>query len=107
LLITANVILRPLSNKISPMFDETGKCYQITAVCAGDKKKLIRSLIMDHISSSKLVLTDLESKNVAENMVQIVAKMHVFGKHREEIAETLIDKIREEPHVSSVGWEIL
>jgi len=33
--------------------------------------------------------------------------MNVYGKHREEIAETLIDKIRDEPHVSSVGWEIL
>jgi putative Mg2+ transporter-C (MgtC) family protein len=107
LLIAANVILRPISNKINPLFDESGKCYQITAICAENKKKLIRTLIMDHISSSKLVLTDLESKNIADNKVQIVAKMHVFGKNREEIAETLIDKIREEEHVSSVGWEIL
>jgi hypothetical protein len=35
------------------------------------------------------------------------AKMHAFDRNREEIAETLIDKIREEEHVSSVGWEIL
>jgi putative Mg2+ transporter-C (MgtC) family protein len=107
LLIAANVILRPISNKISPLFDESGKCYQIKAICAEDKKKLIRTIIMDHISSSKLVLTDLESKNIADNKVQIVAKMHAFGKNREELAEALIDKIREEEHVSSVGWEIL
>ena len=107
LLVAANVILRPISNKISPLFDESGKCYQITAVCAGDKKKLIRSIIMNHIASSKLVLTDLESKNLGDDNIQIVAKMHAFGRNREELAEALIDKIREEEHVSSVGWEIL
>jgi putative Mg2+ transporter-C (MgtC) family protein len=107
LLIAANVILRPISNKISPMFDETGKCYQITAVCSEDKKKLIRTIIMDYISASKLVLTDLECKNVSDERVKIIAKMHVYGKHREEIAEALIEKIRDEKHVSSVGWEIL
>jgi putative Mg2+ transporter-C (MgtC) family protein len=107
LLIGANVALRPISNKISPMFDETGKCYQITTVCAEDKKKLIRSIITDHISSSKLILTDMEIKNIAEDNVKIIAKMNVYGKHREEIAENLINKIREEKHVSSVGWEIL
>ena len=107
LLVGANVILRPISNKINPLFDETGKCYQITAVCAEDKKKLIRSIIMDYISMSKLVLSDLECKNVSDEKVKIVAKMHVYGKHREEIAETLIEKIRDEKHVSSVGWEIL
>jgi len=107
LLIAANVILRPISNKINPLFDETGKCYQITTVCADDKKKIIRSIITEYISSSKLVLTDLECKNVSDEKVKIVAKMHVYGKHREEIAETLIEKIREEKHVSSVGWEIL
>jgi len=107
LLIAANVILRPISNKISPMFDESGKCYQVTAVCAENKKKLIRSIIMDHISSSKLVLTDLESKNITGDKVQIVAKMNVYGKHREDIAETLIDKIRDEQDVTSVRCDIL
>jgi len=107
LLIAANVILRPISNKISPLFDETGKCYQITVVCEEDRKKLIRSIITDYISMSKLVLSDLECKNVSDDKVKIVAKMHVYGRHREEIAETLIEKIREEKHISSVGWEIL
>jgi putative Mg2+ transporter-C (MgtC) family protein len=107
LLIGANVALRPLSNKISPMFDETGKCYQITTVCAEDKKKHIRSIIMDHISSSKLILTDMEIRNISDDNVKIVAKMNVYGNHREEITEELINKIREEKHVSSVGWEIL
>jgi len=107
LLIAANVILRPISNKISPIFDETGKCYKITAICAEDKKNFIRSIIMEHISSSKLILTDLESKEIAKDTVQIIAKMNVYGRHREEIAETLINKIRDEQHVTSVGWEIL
>ncbi|WP_461246194.1 MgtC/SapB family protein [Treponema sp. R6D11] len=107
LLIAANVILRPISNKISPLFDETGKCYQITTVCAEGKKKVIRSIITDYVSSLKLVLSDLECKNVGDDKVKIVAKMHVYGKHREETAETLIEKIREEKHVTSVGWEIL
>ncbi|WP_461257784.1 MgtC/SapB family protein [Treponema sp. R80B11-R83G3] len=107
LLIAANVILRPISNKISPLFDESGKCYQITTVCAEGKKKIIRSIITDYVSSLKLVLSDLECKNVGDDEVRIIAKMHVYGKNREEIAETLIEKIREEKHVSSVGWEIL
>jgi len=107
LLMTVNVILRPISNRISPMFDETGKCYKITAVCDEDKKMFIRSMIMDHISSSKLILTDLESKNTTDGKVKIVAKMNVYGNHRDEIAEALIDKIKGEKHVTSLGWEVL
>jgi len=109
LLITVNVILRPISNKINPIvqFDENGKCYQVTIVCAEDKEMLIRSMIMNHISSSKLVLTDLESQDIVVGKVQIVAKMNGYGKRRDEIAEALIHKISGEQHVTSVGWEIV
>jgi len=67
----------------------------------------IRSMIMDHISSSKLILTDLESKNTTDGKVKIIAKMNVYGNHRDEIVEALIEKIKNEEHVASVGWEIL
>ncbi|GBU23891.1 magnesium-transporting ATPase [Fibrobacteria bacterium R8-3-H12] len=107
LLITVNVILRPISNKINPIFDETGKCYQVKAVCAEDKRKLIRSIIIEHISSSKLILTDLESKDIGGGNAQIIARMNVYGSRRDEIAEALINKIKGEEHVTSVGWEIL
>jgi len=107
LLMTVNVILRPISNRISPMFDETGKCYKITAVCDEDKKMFIRSIIMDHISSAKLILTDLESKDIEGGKSKVIAKMNIYGNHKDEIAETLINKIRGEEHVTSVGWEIL
>ena len=107
LLITVNVIFRPLSNKINPIFDETGKCYQIMAVCDEDKRTLIRSIIMNHISSLRLILIDLESRDIEGGKSKVIAKMNIYGNHRDEIAETLINKIRSEEHVTSVGWEIL
>ncbi|MCL1956951.1 MAG: MgtC/SapB family protein [Fibromonadales bacterium] len=107
LLITVNVIFRPISNKINPIFDETGKCYQIMAVCDEDKRTLIRSIIMNHISSLRLILIDLESRDIEGGKSKVIAKMNIYGNHRDEIAETLINKIRSEEHVTSVGWEIL
>jgi len=107
LLITVNVIFRPISNKINPIFDETGKCYQIMAVCDEDKRMLIRSIIMNHISSLRLILIDLESRDIEGGKSKVIAKMNIYGNHRDEIAETLINKIRGEEHVTSVGWEIL
>jgi len=89
------------------MFDESGKSYQIKIICEEDKEMLIRSVIINHISEAKLVLTDLESNNIAENKVQIIAKMNGHSKHKDEIAETLVHKISSEQHVTSVGWEIL
>jgi len=107
LLITVNVIFRPISNKINPIFDETGKCYQIMTVCDEDKRMLIRSIIMNHISSLRLILIDLESRDIEGGKSKVIAKMNIYGNHRDEIAETLINKIRGEEHVTSVGWEIL
>jgi len=107
LLITVNVIFRPLSNKINPIFDETGKCYQIMAICDEDKRTLTRSIIMNHISSLRLILIDLESRDIEGGKSKVIAKMNIYGNHRDEIAETLINKIRGEEHVTSVGWEIL
>jgi len=107
LLITVNVIFRPISNKINPIFDETGKCYQIMAVCDEDKRMLIRSIIMNHISSLRLILIDLESRDIEGGKSKVIAKMNIYGNHRDEIAEMLINKIRGEEHVTSVGWEIL
>jgi len=107
LLITVNVIFRPISNKINPIFDETGKCYQITAICDDDKRMLIRSTIMNHISSLRLILIDLESKDIEGGKSKVIAKMNIYGNHKDEIAETLINKIKGEEHVTSVGWEIL
>ena len=62
---------------------------------------------MNHISTTKLVLMDLESKDIAEGKVQIIAKINGYGKRRDDIAESLIGKISGEQHVTSVGWELL
>jgi len=109
LLIAVNVIFRNLTSMINPIlqFDENGKCYQIKAVCAEDKEMLIRSMIINHISASKLVLTDLESADETEGKVRIIARMNGYGKRRDDIAEDLIRKISGEQHVVSVGWELL
>jgi len=68
---------------------------------------LIRSMIINHISASKLVLTDLESADETDGKVRIIARMNGYGKRRDDIAEDLIRKISGEQHVVSVGWEIL
>jgi putative Mg2+ transporter-C (MgtC) family protein len=109
LLIGVNVILRPISNKINPIlqFEENSKCYQVTVICAEEKELLIRSMIINYISSSKLILTDLENMDVGNGKAQIIAKITSYGKRKDEIVERLIRKISVEPHVTSAGWEVI
>jgi len=109
LMITVNVLLSPLSNRIKPSvhMDENEKCYQIKVICEDDKEMHVRSIIMNHISATELILMDLASKNIDNNKVQIIAKMTGFGKRRDNIAENLIGKISSEPYVTYAGWELL
>jgi len=108
-LIALNVLLRPVSNRINPVlqYDEHGKCYQITVVCEKDNDMPIRSMIMSHISTTKMNLTDLESNDIANGKVKISAKINGHDKRRDEIAETLICKIKGEQNITSAKWEIL
>jgi putative Mg2+ transporter-C (MgtC) family protein len=108
-LVALNILLRPVSNKISPVlqYDEHGKSYQVTVVCTKDNEMHIRSIIIDHISATKLALTELESNDTANGKIKISAKLGGHDERRDEITESLIRKINGEQNISSAGWEIL
>lgn len=111
LLILANLIFRPVSNKINPLsrFDEeeNEKYYKISVTCSEQKELLIRSIIMNYISSTKLVLSNLESGDVVGDKVEVIAKLICYGKRKDDIAEKLISTISSEQQVTSAGWKLI
>ena len=109
LLIASTVVFRPIAYKINPLvrFDENEHYYKVSITCSEQKEMLIRSIIMNYISSTKLVLTDLESGDVTGNKVEIVAKLICHGKRMDDVVEKLVGKISGEQQVTSVGWELM
>jgi len=109
MLIALNVLLRPVSNRINPVIqlDEHGRAYQITVVCAKSSDIHIRSAIINLVSETKFVITDLESKYIDDGKVQITVKITGQNEQNNETAETLMRQIVVEQNVNSVGWVVL
>ena len=109
LVVIVNIFFRFLSDKITPLAQdiESEWYYKVSITCTGHKEMMIRSIIMTYITSTKLTLSNLDSREIAEDKVEIAAKMVCYGKRRDEVAENLIGIISSEQHVTSAGWELL
>lgn len=108
LLLAINTIFRPIVNLINPLvqFNEGEKYYTVSITCSEKKEMLVRTIIMNYVSKSKLVLTDLESSDVIGDKVEIQAKLMCYGKRKDNIAEGLLGIVSSEQGVTSVGWEL-
>lgn len=89
------------------LFSGTERYYKITVTCPTDKAANVRSVIINHISGSKLILTDLRSEDEPGDNIKIEARLICRGKRKDEFMEKLVEAISKEHIVLSVGWEIL
>ena len=108
LLLLTNIVSKPIADRISlsTQFDEAEKYYKVSVTCRENKEMFIRALIMEYIAASKMLLTNLESSDIAEDKVKIEAKLVCYGKRKDDITEKLISRISNEQDVTSVGWEV-
>lgn len=81
--------------------------YKISVTCVENQSGHIRSMILNHISGSKLTLTDLKSSDAVGNKIEIAARLICRGRRRDDFVEKLVTTISKEQSVSSIEWELI
>lgn len=104
-ILISNVLLRYISKnflKIEQPLNPERK-YIIKVVCSDEKELVIRSIIMQYVERTALVLNHLESKDMDTDKTKLYATITHSGEI--DIIEKLIGKISIEPGVTSVGFK--
>lgn len=104
-ILISNILLRYISKNFlkieQPLNPE--KKYIIKVVCSDEKELVIRSIIMQYVERTDLVLSHLESKDMDTDKTKLYATITHSGEI--DIIEKLIGKISIEPGVTSVGFK--
>lgn len=109
ILITSNLILRPLARKLNPIMDgdEMEKQYRISVICQQEAERDVRLLLINSNPCKTLYLNHLESCDVVGNKVEIIAGYRSFGKTKNNILEGIVGRMLSIAEVSSAAWEVL
>ena len=103
-ILISNVLLRYISkNFLKIEQPSNSKKYIIKVVCSDEKELVIRSIIMQYVERTALVLNHLESKDMDTDKTKLYATITHSGEI--DIIEKLIGKISIEPGVTSVGFK--
>lgn len=104
-ILISNVLLRYISRKLlkTPNNTNTNKNYIIKVVCSDEKELVIRSIIMQYVERTNLILNHLESKDMDTDKTKLYATITHAGEIN--VIEKLIGKITIEPGVASVGFK--
>ena len=108
ILIVSNLLLRPLSMKISAsgLENEMDRRYRISVIGREESELEIRSELI-HLNTSKtLFLENLESGDVIGQKVEVVAEFVSNRKSENHILERIVGNLLQNPNVISAGWEI-
>ena len=109
ILITSNILFRPLSQKINPLdsFNEEENFYKINITCKEKDELEIRSILLKATKDTKLTLVELETNDQGNKKVQIEATYKFLGKRVDDVIEILISKLSMKDGIKKVGWEII
>jgi len=108
ILLTANVLFRPLSQQIHPLenFNEDESFYKINIVCRESDELDIRSAILKETKDTKLILTELDTNDLGNKKVEIEATYRFIGKRIDDSIEGLVSRLSIKDGIKKVGWEI-
>lgn len=104
----ANIVLRPVARGLDrrpiDKGDEVETTYRFLAVCRHDVEAHLRALMLQSLGTYRL--QSLQSKDLDEQSVSVVADLVVEGRHDTDL-ERAVSRISLEPGVSAVRWEVL
>ena len=91
-LITANVLFRPISRKVSYLdcFNEEEKFYNITVVCSESKESQIKLEMLRQRKQTKLILTELSVYNLGHKKIKIDATYKLLDKKNNNDINSII-----------------
>lgn len=109
ILLVANVLFRPLSQKVNPLdsFNEDESFYKINIICHDVDELKIRSTILKETKGTKLTLTELDTKDLGNKKIQIEATYRFIGQRIDDTIEGLVSKLSIKDGIKKVGWEIM
>jgi len=106
-ILSANVLLRPIVQRINLQpFEQTelSREYTLRVVCRQTDESVVRSMFLNAIQHSKLVLQSIESRNLDEERVEVLA--HIITSERAEAkVERVVGRLSLEPGIFAAAWE--
>lgn len=108
MIITSNLILRPLGRKLYRLKQEDIEeelLYEIKVRCSESQESIVRRLIMTMITEEKLFLRKLESSDEDDGSVKV--RVNVIGSRSDDVVcEKIVSTIGLNPEVSGIGWYV-
>ena len=109
-ILSANVLLRPLAQKISytpSIGTEEEVHYRFYCVCRAADEAQIRILLLQNIGNTPLTLLALKSEDKeGTNLVEIRASLQSLGRS-DHLLEQVVTRLSLEPSVTTIHWEVV
>jgi putative Mg2+ transporter-C (MgtC) family protein len=104
-----NVVLRPIAYRISPSY-QTGAEQEVTyfceLVCRPEDEAHVRTLLMQAIAQTSLMLLGLKSEDVeSTGKLRVVSQLRSLGR-QDQALEQIIVRLSIEAGISSVSWSV-
>ena len=108
----ANLLLRPLARTLDRHSKSTGQMsefpvhYVVRAVCLSQQENHIRSLLLQSVSGSDLILQALQSADTPDpTRVEVRADLQADGR-KDALLEQVVARLSLEESISTVRWEV-
>ncbi len=108
----ANLLLRPLARTLDRHSKSTGQMselpvhYVVRAVCLSQQENHIRSLLLQSVSGSDLILQALQSADTSDpTRVEVRADLQADGR-KDALLEQVVTRLSLEESISAVRWEV-
>lgn len=112
IVLLANLLLRPLARTLDrycKAAGETGETpvhYVMRAVCLSQQENHIRSLLLQGVSGSELILQSLQSTDTQDpTRVEVRADLQAEGR-KDALLEQVVARLSLEESISAVRWEV-
>lgn len=105
-----NVALRPLAAAVSQRPVDAGEQavhYVLKILCGAERELFVRSLLVQLLGTSPLMLHSLEHGGHPENSELSLVEAHILGgERRDGEMEQIVTRLGLEPQVHGVSWRV-
>lgn len=112
IVLLANLLLRPLARTLDRHSKSTGQMselpvhYVVRVVCLSQQENHIRSLLLQGVSGSELILQSLQSIDTQDpTKVEVRADLQA-ERRKDALLEQIVARLSLEESISAVRWEV-
>ncbi len=109
IVLAANVVLRPLAQRINQQpchSTEIETRYRVRATCRGADEARVRALLLQAVNGNPLLLRSLQSQDVEPlGTVEVSSQLIATGRS-DALLERIVARLCLESSVTAVSWEV-